>query len=562
MTACQDCSSLSGVTCTLGLVQAKTDYWLYVQDNGFVLTAPCSKQRCKGSELLKLTSAAAAGTIQQCTEPRPNNKDNRLCGGCPEGYQDIDGMCSPCEKSSPRYIILGVILGFILVIVLYVLESKRPASGDTSIVVYYAQVALLIAGPTAAWSKWMSFIALSTNPTQYGSDCAIKQDDVIQNLFMPFFTFLMLYAFGIVFSVTHFLLSRFPVKRFGFLAKLENSFNIESHIRTAIAIAMFSYSGITLAAFSSLSCVSVAGKNVLYHYPGIDCDSSGYKTGFALQIVLIIFFVFGLPATILAGLSVAKDKILSSDFLRVAFGNLIEPYRPGALFYQSWVLLRRSMYTAIQVGVSLHVELRAMSLSLLSLACLTIHVWIRPFNSNALNLVEAISLSLHLILAIIISPWQLPYPLSMEAIITCFIVLPTLGFVGWRAAGMIGRMLKKKSTVQPTENGDVEMAQAEAGQEVGEARFTIKEAAPAPSLDQEVQKPEQQPSQDQVVFAPPVDPSSTNASFAAADADNASSRRPEDEAAEAKAQETMNPSQAARVPLPGAVTGSALSARL
>lgn len=327
--------------------------------------------------------------------------------------------------------ILGLFLGIVLVIILYLLETLRPATGDTSIVVYFTQTALLIAGPTSKWTRWMGFLALATNITQYGSDCAIKQESILQNLFMPFFTLLLLYALTLLVGLVHSLLGLT-------LDFFKKTFRITSYFRTIIAITLFSYTDITLASFSSLSCVRVAGTDVLYLFPEISCSSSGYKAALGLQIVILLLFVIGLPTLIFFGMWVFRQQIKSSAFWSECLGGLIEPFREKTIAFQSWVLIRRTAYTAVEVGMSLNERMRGMALGILAMACLGVHSRMRPFLADALNMAEGISLALHLLLSILVSPWNLVYPTGMEAVITILISVPTFGFVAWRVSRMVG----------------------------------------------------------------------------------------------------------------------------
>jgi hypothetical protein len=451
-------------------------------NTGFVSVFQCSSRRCLGTGVLRLDAIHTNGknststaskitlysatkivvpTLLQCQFPRSSSADNFLCGKCVNGLQDINGKCVECKKTNGGYVALGIFLGMALIAFVYWLSLDETSSGDTTVAIYYTQITLQLAGPMDGWASWLGFLSLTTNSNGYGTPCAIYQDDVAQNLLMPFFQLLLLYALSIMMSVTILLLHKFAPHVVQFRV------STEALVRTFIGVTLFSYTDVAAAAFSSFGCVWVDGKNLLYYFPSIDCSSASYTSAYNLQIFIVIFFVIGVPlATVLCswwyynsvivtipGLGQTGRAAFCADSLDSAttssehfisakryfswWGPLFSYFTKEAFFYQGLVLGRRTVYSMATIVLEPSINLRAMVYGFSSFVFLVIHTLLAPYRDDMLNKVESISLSLHVFVSILISPWEPPFPLEVQVSLCFFVVVPTVFFVGWRTKSML-----------------------------------------------------------------------------------------------------------------------------
>jgi hypothetical protein len=239
---------------------------------------------------------------------------------------------------------------------------------------------------------------------------------------MPFILMLLVYTVGCAMSLACFVLARFT-------ALVE--FKLDLHLRCAVAIALFCYTAIAETAFSALNCVDVGTQSVLYAYPAISCAAGDYKAALSVLCLVLIFFTLGLPALLLfTSWRLHAFPTLPLKF-KTRWGLVHEPYKEEAFYYEAVVLLRRALYSALDIGLALVPGVQRTMISVCALACLVLHVHTLPFKRAVLNTAETASLILHMLLAIVVAPWAAPYPVALEAVICIFIVVPTLFFVGW-----------------------------------------------------------------------------------------------------------------------------------
>ncbi len=494
------------MVCVLGLLQVNPGYWAKVSPSGFVSTLQCAQNRCPGTGTAIALSMSASGnlTIQQCDSTRVSNSDNFMCGFCAgANYQDIQGTCVECSETNAGLVVLLLVICAVFIAIIYAL-SKGNEDGTTSVVLYYTQIALLIAGPTASWTTWTSAFALSPSNSNYFSSCIFKMGeccdvhtyylpcfcpvsvalscfgrifscfgrilfsmrvffvfllydtelsclifynagDVAQNLMMPLIITIIVYAVGLCISLAIFLLSRVTSRV---------TFDWNLHVRTALAIAMFVYTSLTQMAFSALMCVDVGGQAMVYAYPTISCSAPEYRTALAFVCLIIVFFIVGLPALTLYTTWLAHAHKKLPERFRVRWGLAFEPYNEQAYYYQSVVLMRRAVYSALDIGLSLSPFAQRMMISLCALACLITHQHVLPFKDKVLNSVETASLILHVALSIVVAPWVKPYPLAIEAFICVLVVLPTLTFTSWRGFLWFKQPSASKAAIGGAGGGD------------------------------------------------------------------------------------------------------------
>jgi hypothetical protein len=372
-----------------------------------------------------------------------------MCGECakPED-QDIQGECVTCSKTSGGFVVVIALISFLFVAGMYYLASKED-NGSTGVMVYYTQIALLIAGPSSSWTTWTSAFSISPTSSNYLSTCVFSGSDMNQVL-MPLLISAILVGMAALCSLTTYLVSKFTSFKI---------FRRNLQFRTAVAISMFSYTSLTQMSFSALVCLEIDGRNVLYAYPSISCESGAYKGVIALMSLIIVFVTVGFAAlTMHAARKIKasiKSKTVSTDTansdavasvgedtsvkkktqkkgFKARWGMVTEPFSDRAYYYSGVVLGRRAIYSAVNIGLILQPSIQRMMTALCSLAFLILHLYVHPFKLTTLNLAESFSLLMHVALAIIVTPWPKPYPVAVEAIICLIVALPSLLFVAWR----------------------------------------------------------------------------------------------------------------------------------
>jgi hypothetical protein len=182
--ACQNCNDITGVVCVLGLLQVNPGYWAKIEPSGFVSTLQCAQNRCPGTGgavALALQLADSTGNssnvnaeLQQCGSTRLDTPENFMCGICAgDNFQDINGECVKCSETNAGLVVLLLVICAVFVTIIYYLSAGKQ-TGTVSVVLYYTQIALLIAGPTASWTTWVSAFALSPSNSNYFSSCIFK----------------------------------------------------------------------------------------------------------------------------------------------------------------------------------------------------------------------------------------------------------------------------------------------------------------------------------------------------------------------------------------------------
>jgi hypothetical protein len=221
------------------------------------------------------------------------------------------------------------------------------------------------------------------------ASCAIHQDDVRQNLLMPFFLVLLLAAIGVALCAVAWACGRVRLRGCCQL-------RVDLCVRTAVAILLFSFTSLVQAAFVSIPCVDVGEGDalLLFAFPAISCRSGSYRDALALQYVLIVLLVVCLPASLMwlvhstsvllkrGGAGEAPSAGEQERSLEVRWGALYQPYLPHARFYVALVLVRRALYSAADVMLSEMPQMRSVVIGTLALLFFVVHTWLRPFKND------------------------------------------------------------------------------------------------------------------------------------------------------------------------------------
>jgi hypothetical protein len=231
------------------MVKVNPGHWIELLPHGFVQVYRCSAQRCAGTDVLSLSGEGGEGnySIPQCSELRSQDFFNWMCGKCLHGYQDIRGKCEKCDKTNGLYLCLALMAAAVFIYAIYFIESRKNNTGSLGVVIYYTQIALLIAGPTSSWMQWVQLFSLSVSSSNSWNSCLIKQGDIGQNLLMPFILLLILGAVGTGLLAVIYTASRvYPIE-----------FKTDLYIRTACALLLFNFTAVVQVCMHACVCVCV-----------------------------------------------------------------------------------------------------------------------------------------------------------------------------------------------------------------------------------------------------------------------------------------------------------------
>jgi hypothetical protein len=201
-------------------------------------------------------------------------------------------------------------------------------------------------------------------------------------------------------------------------------------------------------------------------YPTIRCDSPGYDTiATVAGIIGAIYVLVPLALAQVFGprlLSVSKHGInadysaidgkMSASALYV-LGALTAPYRKHAALWKLFVVLRRLALVIAVVFVTDR-GWRMVAASLLNLAVLLSHMFVRPYKHWIDNLMETLSLSSLVLLTTMLVQVQPPYTDADNQLITILWVIPSVILLVWAVIGsvlskVISRKVSNHQTHQP-----------------------------------------------------------------------------------------------------------------
>jgi hypothetical protein len=386
--------------------------------------------KTNGSLPIDASSVGAIGeqvsdmSIDQCASEHVDE----LCGKCAVNYVDVNGRCITCTKNSLELILFIFWLSCGFTAVLYYFESREGNKGEMTVIYYYTQIAILIAGDLPPWCSFLGFFSLSTlTVMNYFDYCAFHVGEIEQNLLMPTISMGFLFMASLLLASMVWILWKLNV--------LKSKFRMSTLYRCWIAISLNNYTDITWAAFSVFNCIEVQGKSMLVLFPAIECNGERYIFAKTAQTVLMIVFVVGIPALLFyvwyKSHNTTNKVVDTNDRFLALFGFLFLPYRPGASYYQSVVLLRRTLYGIFDITFATDTQMRGASFMILGLLFLTLNLKIKPYEKRDFNAMEAGGLCLHVILSAIRIPYARPLAPGIINLVICFVVIPFFIFIAY-----------------------------------------------------------------------------------------------------------------------------------
>ena len=239
------------------------------------------------------------------------------------------------------------------------------------------------------------------------------------------------------------------------VGRIEVNYRSEAYFRTFTSLLLLSYSRITQVVFEYLQCVQVADTSVVQAYPEIDCNSSKYMKWRAVIILLLVFFVIGLPiylAIVLLRNYSSIRKCYSADgtldvssnaFHRL--GILFEPFDSYVPWWHAVILCRRMLTLAVLVFASpTDVGLRYALIGSLHCTSVVLNAICRPYRSALNNSMEMLLLSAIAVIsfAVLADPTA-PYSSGQQLALTLLVLFFGVGsmvFVAiriWRSSDVL-----------------------------------------------------------------------------------------------------------------------------
>lgn len=237
---------------------------------------------------------------------------------------------------------------------------------------------------------------LNLSPTT-GSLCPYNRDfygSVLERMLFPVLSLVQLLVSYAVLQIVALVRSRWtggPIELFDRSRWL---------VRPLQALALSAYTPLAFVVASVLTCRSVASGaySVVSAAPGYSCTSTVYHSYFAAAVVIAVVYLAGLPSALAAVLFAYRKRLTDSRY-QDTFGYTFQCYRPQLFFWEVVVLARRAVM--IVLGIVLDPNTKQLLLAFASLAFLVLHYAAWPHNTLLENGVEAVSLALLTLIAVV-----------------------------------------------------------------------------------------------------------------------------------------------------------------
>eukprot|EP00698_Gefionella_okellyi_P002200 TRINITY_DN12028_c0_g1_i1.p1 TRINITY_DN12028_c0_g1~~TRINITY_DN12028_c0_g1_i1.p1 ORF type:complete len:1626 (+),score=398.88 TRINITY_DN12028_c0_g1_i1:1351-6228(+) len=260
-----------------------------------------------------------------------------MCGMCQTNYSYWNSQCLEC--SDPHYSLIAPLFigNWLSAIGFHVLLSGSH-SGVAKSLLYFVQIGYFVMQPA-------DIVIVLTSLLMYrpsgGALCLFPRDfysSFVEHLIVPLVTlFVLVASYGI-------LLLYFRI-RLGHRATVDrNRFLIRPVVSWLLSI----YSPTLLAALDIVSCRQVGQFLVVSGQPALLCSGPTYHNYYVVSMVLVVVIVVCLPLVMLILLGVYRKRLREND-ISERFGYVYEQYRPGYVWWEVVVLLRRAALSLFNV---------------------------------------------------------------------------------------------------------------------------------------------------------------------------------------------------------------------
>jgi hypothetical protein len=211
--------------------------------------------------------------------------------------------------------------------------------------------------------------------------------------------------------------------------------------RSAIGLYLFNYSTMANTLIGYLFCINVGNgrtdhtmmtEEVVFVSPTISCNSNEYKVWLPVVVLLLIILIIVPPIGSLVYLTRNRYQFVSPSFIG-RFGNLYDAYQSSSYWWQSLVLLRRVVFTLVEVLLVILPSFKFMIFGFLHLLSLVIHVIMQPYSTKFFNQMELLTLlsltSVALIMTAFPDEKTLEKQSSIFILSSIVVLVPVLAFI-------------------------------------------------------------------------------------------------------------------------------------
>lgn len=213
-------------------------------------------------------------------------------------------------------------------------------------------------------------------------------------------------------------------------------FTLPYYANAVIAVLQFSYTGVSSAAVKFLWCVDVGEERVVFAQPGMRCDSAEYRRVLPLVVVAIVAFVAAFPIAVAVGgwlrhrrLTSGRKSVVSAAESGALLTPLYGVFRPGAWYWSSFVLLRRSVFVVIDVVLASAPRYRAFAFGLANQVSYFCSLYAAPFPDRILNRLESASQMALLLISALLTVQLPPYTQAMNAMLLLVLLATVLALI-------------------------------------------------------------------------------------------------------------------------------------
>jgi len=340
-----------------------------------------------------------------------NGHTGVLCSSCKPGFGagGIAG-CRACteESFSQVMVALGVlgilcIIVYLMVMQVFTKEAtlQQRAAVQRILLTHLQQVAVMV-GFSFQWPQPMQGLVevadmIVTAGSSSAPNCVYQKGFAPDSQFSAF-RVRLLFVVALTGGLTTIAVLLIPAV-FKCLRTHFQQFNQLSYIQLAtlgwVTSLYLFYSPLTQAVTKMLSCVRIAGEDLVVEDLSVPCTSEGNVIWRAVGGVMMVVFVFGFPAFLMWSLVVHRHELFSNELVRKQFGFMYLGYRPAAFWYEGVVLLRKALL-AIFIGVSVSagiVRQLTFALSVL-LSASMLAAYLKAYKTRLCNILEEASLVL------------------------------------------------------------------------------------------------------------------------------------------------------------------------
>jgi hypothetical protein len=382
---------------------------------------------------------------QTCGENRKPYATNPLCGSCLDGYYEWNGACIECTPAKQGgFVILYLLFVWIFVVILH--WVTQFATGVMKIFFFFTQTALFMLVPVPSsltWVRLFNFFPAEAS----GATCFAPLNPYQKMLFEAYTPFIFI---GVLLgtAVAELILRR-VLARFG-------PFVWRKYARTLLSLVILSYTQVGTVVAEYVSCTTVGQYSLGFFHPEVNCNESAYHANRDTLIPLMLMHLVVFPAAMLWQLCHNQSPITAAQEqfgddaedpmgnrarqkgmqLISIWGPVFECYRAPCYWWEVFALVRRGLLIAIGINIpynsnDFYAPWKYTAFVLFLLCLIAAHVIFRPFLIPWHNTLEAISLLVLLVLAVVLTgdPNAHVEGSGGEVIVNFLVAVPILVFI-------------------------------------------------------------------------------------------------------------------------------------